>query len=557
MSRPLRAPSAAAPALLSLLALLAGSPAGAHAADDTSALTAPGRTVLTGTAVAAGPNAETGGATAAVALPDGGAVLAGTDPGRGLLLARIGLTGAPDPTFGPGGVRRLAVPGGPLVGQLLRRQDGRLLALAIDPAAGSLRLRGLTADGRPDPAFGTDGVADPGLRVDCGGCGAATLLPDGSTVVGGVAGGVGAVVRLDPDGRPDPGFGATGRAAVAEAAGGGEAGVVAVAATATGRIVVLARGTDGRLLVRALTAAGLPDPGFADGGARRLDDGPDGSLLVREDGSVDVLGAATLTRLTPDGRPDPAFGGTGTVPIPGGGALAPRPRMLAGAAGTTLVARPAALEPRLATDPGLTVRRVGRDGTVDPVAAPPLGFGGGYASPGRSGRLLLGGVAQDGFVASTLVRRPDGGVLAVGGTRVIRFVTRGRGASRAWFAVAGLTPALQPDPAFGGPPRPTVVRVRVPAQRATGGAQTRRIRVRVRATAPGLLLLRVRDRAGRVLGQTVAPLYRAGTVTVRVPVGAQGRRLLARGRRTPIVVGHELRDVVGTTGAGSAPATLR
>jgi uncharacterized delta-60 repeat protein len=66
-------------------------------------------------------------------------------------------------------------------------------------------------DGRPDPAFSADGQ----LTLQVGG-GASTadaiaLQPDGKIVVGGVAGSDLALLRLLPDGTPDPAFGTGGQ----------------------------------------------------------------------------------------------------------------------------------------------------------------------------------------------------------------------------------------------------------------------------------------------------------------------------------------------------------
>lgn len=546
--------------LLIIVALVLGpaAPTQAGAAEPPDTVVAPGRVVLASTATAPEPNVDAGGATAAVALPDGGAVLAGGDRGRGLVLARVSAQGLPEPTFGTAGISRVALPaGGASVLQLLRRPDGRLLVVVATPGVSrpGLQVVGLTAQGFRDASFGDDGVAATGLVAACGPCDPVTLQPDGGLLAGGAVGGPGAyagtVVRLTPDGAPDDAFGSV----RIPGATGPDGGVHATSATAS-RITVLARGDSGVLLT-ALEPAGGADASFGAGRPQVVPDAPALSMLVHGDGAVDVLGLSSISRFAADGRPDRGFGAQGVVALPGAGAFVPPARLLAGGDASVLLVRAGGFEPRLVSDPSLVVRRVTRTGEIQAVGSPSLGFGGGYASPGRSTRLLLGGVDQDSFLLTQLLRRPDGGFLAVGGTRTIRYTGEGSGSSRGFFSLAGLTATLQPDPSIGGPLRPATARIRVPAQRAELDARTRRIRVRVGPTAPGLVLLRVRDRDGRVLGQVVAPLHGRTAVVVRVPLTADGRRLLARGRRTAVVVGHELRDLVGGTSAGSTAGTLR
>lgn len=545
-----------------LVVLALGFPAAGQA--QSGAVVGPGRVVLPTTATAPEPNVDAGGASAAVALPDGGAILVGGDRGRGIVLARVTATGAPDPAFGSAGIARVLLPGGGFsVLQVLRRPDGRLLVAGTPVGAATaralpaLQVVGLTPQGFLDAGYGDGGIGRTGLQGSCGGCEPVALQPDGGVVAGGQRGPAGAatglVTRLDAAGRVDVGFGTQGVATIP----GADGGVYGTAVTALGRIVVLAGGRAGGKLVAALDPSGAPDGGFAAGRPQTVADPAAFTMLVHDDGDVDVLGQSSIARFTAAGQPERSFGAGGVVALPGGGAFVPQSRMLAGADGSTLLARPGGYEPRLTNDPSLVVRRVTRTGEVQAVASPSLDFGGGYASPGRSTRLTLGGVDQDSFVPAQVLRRADGGYLAVGGTRIIRYTGEGEGFSRGFFAVAGLTGSWAPDPSVGGPLRATGARVRLLPQRAALGARARRVRVRVKATAPGIVLLRVRDGADRVLAQVVAPLYSTASTVVRVPLTPDGRRLLGRGRRTAVTVGHEFRDVVGARSAGVTSGALR
>lgn len=552
-------PAAARRRLLLALSFAALWAAPATAATDP--VVGPGRTVLVQTATAPGPQADTAGASTGVVLPDGSAVLVGADRGRGLVLARVRGDGTPDLAFGVGGVARVALPSRDVtVLEILRRPDGGLLvavAGAREPAR--LQVVGLTAAGALDTAFGRSGVAETGLRAGCTGCEPMALQPDGGVAVVGdrsAGEGVQAVVtRLAPDGAPDGTFGTGGTAAIPGASGGASHGL-ALAGRGDGRLVVLAAAQGGDL-VAGLAADGSADGAFASGGAAELGDQRAYELLVHPDDTVDVLGAGSIARLRATGERDPLFGRAGVSALEVASPFLPPVHLLAGADGSVLLARSGSHDPHLPGDPSIVVGRVTRTGASRALGAPSLGFGGGVGSRGRSTRLTLGGVAQDSFQLGRLLARPGGGFLAVGGTRLLRYTAAGTGTSRGFFAVAGLTPSLAPDPAFGGPIRPATARVTVLAQRAALDARQRRIRVRVRASGPGLVLLRVRDTAGRVLAQVVATVHGRRATTVRVPLTAEGRTLLARGRRTPVIVGHEIRDVVGGTSAGSTSGTLR
>jgi uncharacterized delta-60 repeat protein len=196
-------------------------------------------------------------------------------PGRETLV-RYRRNGALDLGFG-GGDGHLRVPGGVA---LTVDRHGRSLVL------GRHSVARVTAAGRLDETFGEGGVADlgalRGLELQ-----AIVTAPRGRILVAGlISSGKGikeqmAVMRLRPDGSPDPSFSGDG-IAVPRFGGKRSSGAGALATDARGRILV---------------AGYVLGKGSKGGGA----------------------GAVALLRLRPNGSPDRGFGRSGHVVSPGGG----------------------------------------------------------------------------------------------------------------------------------------------------------------------------------------------------------------------------------------------
>lgn len=534
---------------------------------------APGRVVLPPAFPAPVPNVDAAGAGPAVALPDGGIVLAGRS-GRTLVLTQLRRDGTPEPGFGDAGTSRLLVPGGHFsIAQLIRRPDGRLLAVGVGAAASRFELPrltvvGLTPQGRLDDAFGQGGVARPAVQASCGGCAPAALQADGSILLAGSTGQISPAIATDPNagstfrwvvvrltaaGTQDPGFGAGGVATI-PAGQGRNVGGFAVGQTATGRVLSVGRGTDG-LRIAGLTATGAMDPTYNGGAPVPVALNFAINAQIDPTGRVDVIAGDRIRRYTPTGQADAGFGQGGQItfePTYGGFA----PQVLPTGDGGLLVAARTSYEPRRSAVAGLRVRRFGPTGAPGATTAVNPGFGGGFASFRRSTRLGLG-LGQDSFGPGELVRRPDGSFALAGGVRIVRYTGEGAGRSIAFFAAASLTPSLGLETTFGGPAVPARVGVAVPPQRAASGARLRRVVVQVSSSAPGLALLRVRDGRRRILAQSLEPVYGPGTTTVRVPLTSLGRRVLARGRPVRVTVGHAFRDVVRSPASGSRVARLR
>ncbi len=525
-----------------------------------AAAVAPGRVAFSVATKVPVSNVDAAGAGAAVALPDGGAVMLAFARSTGLTAVQLRPDGSPDPSFGTRGIARLAVPvsfSGSQ--QLLRRPDGRLLAVGTRAAATPFEpprftIVGLTERGALDPSFGTGGVAELELQASCGSdCGFAALAPDGSIVITGSVGRGGAlgagrfrwiVVRLTPAGVLDPSFGVPVIGGSTHPSSGS-----ATVVRPSGQVVVL--GTDaGVPQLVGLTANGAPDPSFHGGVPLTVPRGY--RMLLHADGAIDVAGDGQLARYTSQGSPDPGFGSGGAVAFGGFNPGYGPPAMIAAPDGGTLLYSQTSFEPTFPGSPRLHVLRITPSGGLGAAVGLGPAFGGGQSSP-RS--RTTGSIKQNSF-RGTLVARPNGSYLAVGGLSVVHYTGEGAGRSAGFVAVAGYSPLLMPDRAFGGRARATVARVSVARQRARSDVHLRRVLVRVKTSGPGLLLLRVRDGRRRILAQQVAPVYAAGRTTVRIPLTATGRRILRRGALR-VLVGHDFRDVLTGRDHGVVRTRLR
>jgi uncharacterized delta-60 repeat protein len=514
-----------------------------------------GRVSFTVGLPAPGANVDVAGATAAAALPGGGAVLVGDEPGRGLVAAAIDADGRLEPGFGSRGVSHVRVGDGFQTLRVLVRPDGRLLVAGTVPAAKRLQLPelvlvGLTPAGRLDASFGDGGVARPGIQGSCANCNPVALAPDGSIVATGNTGSISPAIAHDPDapdtftwvvtrltadGRPDPAFGTRQVPGTAI----GRSGGYAVALAADGRITLVGRNAERDAAVRLLPD-GTADPSFASGAPAAVPSKVALDFVLGDDGSVTALGLRSASRLRPDGTRDAGFGDGGVVRL--GGMFA---RLLAIGGGEVLVYRPQ-VQARAAAEPALVVHRLDVTGRRSTQRLH-LPFGGGAASSYRRAAWQPA-LDQNAFRGAALLPRPGGGYLAAGGVTLQQFAGEGEGWSTATFAAAALTPDLRLDRSYGPSAARVTASVRLIRQRARSARKVRGVAVRIRATRPGLMRVRIRDRAGRTLARSVEPLYRAGTARVRIPLTAFGRRALGD-RRVKIAVEARFRDLLAAEDA--------
>ena len=230
-----------------------------------------------------------------------------------------------DPSFGSQG--KLAYSG-----ELIPMPDGRL-AVAVTVDAG-FEVRMLDEGGRPDPTYGESGIAQVSLRpeIDWFNNWSAAVGADGSLAFhGGVrlpGRTVRAVLKIDPTGHPDAGFGADGQGiALIEDLPPEVTTLSRLAIQADGGVLVT--GDDQYYdycsesgAVLRLSPDGGVDTGFGTNGWASINGKSTCGiefLGVRADGSIIVAGGGDFWALKSDGKPDTTFGIDGrlTNAVPG------------------------------------------------------------------------------------------------------------------------------------------------------------------------------------------------------------------------------------------------
>jgi uncharacterized delta-60 repeat protein len=189
-------------------------------------------------------------------------------------------------------------------------------------------------EGRLDGGFGGDGIAWPKLALHRGVPNAIAVGDQGEITVsyGGAIregeGGYSALVRLGPDGSPDPGFGNAGVSVL------GAPSIPSLLALPGGATLIYANGRSEpenfRNRVLRIRSDGSIDPTFAgepvagDVGPVR---GPGGTFYLA---GAEVVGTypdehreLVVERLLSDGHPDPSYGTDGTARIPSTGGVDP------------------------------------------------------------------------------------------------------------------------------------------------------------------------------------------------------------------------------------------
>lgn len=416
---------------------------------------------------------QTGVQTTSASLqPDGKIVLTGT-------------TGAPPRPLGPG-----------------RETAGTLEWIATR----------LDANGAVDSSFGTNGTTRFGL-AGAGGLESAPL-PGGRSAITGTHGGKVVVLALKPDGTVDPGFNGGAPLALAGPAPGG-----LIARPGGGLDVATRDYTTHLATVQRVRPDGSLDTAFGSGGSARIPYGDFGTTIApAPDGSTvayaipygsfgNFFERVRVTRLLPDGRPDPAWGGAD-----------------------------------------------GRE--LSPA------FGGGIASRGAIHRApFVPPLRRSGFSVSNVTARPDGGLLVAGTVAVLEYTGEGVGFMHEEIAVAAYRPDLSTDPTWGVPAKPASLSIRVSPQRARTVALLKRpraIRVVADTSGPGLVRISVRAR-GQVVALANAPAFRGGAgQSLNAYLTSAGRRILARTRTpVPITVEATFRDFVRSEARRSIHARLR
>jgi len=458
------------------------------------------------------------------ALPDGGALVAGTTfrgSAPGALIMRLRADGSLDRAYGERGAVRLDGMG--LVGLVGAPGGGAVVALSTDTLGdGPLRSRLVRLDpqGRPDGGFGAGGAIElPGLETL-----AVARAPGDAIVLGGLREGKrGAAVRITAAGAIDPAFGASGDASITPPE--------SLAVAPDGSVLVLAPtpGCDTEkaacdLALLRYDAAGALDPSFAGQGFARLPlHYEDGAVAQDAQGRYWVYGLRptgdgnALVRLLPDGRRDPSFSSEASMPAlasesPGLLQLTPE--------GPLVVTHSPDEEEALLV-------RIGEDGALTSVQRTRARFGGGdIERPEATGRL---GDALDG---TAVAFRPDGVALLAGTVSIERdsVIDTGTQFRRESYAgIAALRPGGGLESSFGRATRPPRVDLR------SARRDRRAIILRLRTETRGIARVVVRHR-DRVIARRMVAFFAPGTIRAHAELGARARRLLRRSARVTITV---------------------
>jgi uncharacterized delta-60 repeat protein len=283
------------------------------------------------------PGIGSGASAESVLLqPDGRVVLVGyltVFQGEFFALARLNADGSPDTSFGESGRVTTPFPGWGVATAAVLQPDGRIVAVGMaNPVYGPMPAAArYTADGRLDPTFGTNGQVTLSLPYPFTVQDVA-LQPDGKLVIAGQYGGYSPVadrdfglVRLLPDGSPDPEFGTNGL--VRSDFRGVENGY-SVTVLPDGRLVLGGTRAVNKWWITDFALArylpdGTLDTSFGTDGLATADSGlievadqlvrlPNGNLLIAGYASdANTWSDFLLARFLPDGALDDSFGTAG------------------------------------------------------------------------------------------------------------------------------------------------------------------------------------------------------------------------------------------------------
>jgi uncharacterized delta-60 repeat protein len=300
------------------------------------------------------------------ALPGGKVLAVGTrtywsdEPGglmSSILVARFGADGAPDATFGTGGLALAGIgsEGFDRPAAVAVQADGKILVAGTgiivadqtnptdDPARRDFFVVRFNADGTLDTTFGRGGLDGDGV-VSADFFGLADQLTGVAVLSGGKILATGtattpqgtdfAAARFNADGTIDTAFGGgDGKVTVDFGPAGGDDVANALAPLAGGKFLLVGSaqvpgGSPPALALARLNADGSPDATFGGGGDGKVVARPGpgvtaagADVVVASDGKYVVAGAAgfTLARFNSDGTPDVSLGDAAGFQSGGGG----------------------------------------------------------------------------------------------------------------------------------------------------------------------------------------------------------------------------------------------
>ncbi len=232
----------------------------------------------------------------------------------------------PDASFGTGGTTTTQFGFNSGYAQALAIQPDQKLVVAgtTNPVYDFVVNRYLPS-GQLDPTFGVSGVQIFNFGFSLEECNAvAVQRTDSKIILGGVANGDYALLRLLPNGQPDNTFDGDGRVQLSFGAGNGST-IEEVLVQPDGKIVAVGwayNGTNFDFAAARFLANGAPDVTFGTGGFTRIPLGPERDQgragLLQPDGKIVIAGASYsgtpteprfgICRLLPNGTLDTSFG---------------------------------------------------------------------------------------------------------------------------------------------------------------------------------------------------------------------------------------------------------
>ncbi|WP_306391229.1 hypothetical protein [Telluria beijingensis] len=289
--------------------------------------------------VSIGPNSDL--PTDILLMPDGRIVVAAIDMinnGMGFGVVRLLPDGSLDTSFNDGGTLQFSPRPGQAasVSHATLQQDGKFLMVGLAQGSGTgldFAIARVGVDGRPDTSFGTGGSVVLPVGPGTDNARAVVALEDGKILVAGTTRSSNndvdsALVRLNADGSLDASFG-TGGVAIARLTGGHDL-FSQMAVQEDGKIVVfgsmnggLTTSTGAELMVARYHADGRLDTAFGNNGVvhiptQGIGTGVDPGAMEIVDGQIIVFGntlddpgtgnvSTVLARIDADGRLDASF----------------------------------------------------------------------------------------------------------------------------------------------------------------------------------------------------------------------------------------------------------
>jgi uncharacterized delta-60 repeat protein len=248
-------------------------------------------------------------------------------------LARLNAGGQPDRDFAGGGLLLGNLGLGAVFSSTALADDGKIVVGGIGSDHNSFVVARLTADGALDPTFSGDGLASVALASTRFARAAhVAVLSDGSVILAGIDGSGSfdeklVMMRFSADGTPDPSFGTGGQ--VTEPSEPMRA-IADLEVDSQDRILLSSGSTrafdhppTSKLVIARYLPNGQVDPSFAGGESIRLDDEStpilstqSAELTLDGDDRIYAQLGSLLTRFTAAGGKDTSFGTGGTLELP-------------------------------------------------------------------------------------------------------------------------------------------------------------------------------------------------------------------------------------------------